>query len=64
MDNARAVRVGERVGNLNGQVHRAARIQRSTGDRRAQRLAGHELEDEIQLSVLVADFVQRRNVRM
>jgi hypothetical protein len=64
MDDAGRMRVGDRVGHLNRQVERATRIQRPPGDRRGQRLARHVLEHEVQLAVLVADFVQRRNVRV
>ena len=64
VDDALGVRVGERVGNLHGEIDRAARIQRPPGDRRCQRLARHELEHEKQLALILADLVQRGDVRV
>ena len=47
-----------------GEVDRASRIQRPAGDDRRQRLAGDELEDQEQLALVLADLVQRGDVRV
>ena len=64
VDDAVGVRVGERVGDLDGEIDRAPRVQRPAGDGGLQRLAGHELEDEKQLALILADLVERGDVRV
>ena len=65
VDDAGGMRVGERVGDLDGEIDR-----RGAGSAarppmvRLQRLARHELEDEEQLVLILADLVQRGDVRM
>src|SRR5262245_22337173 len=64
MDEACRVCVGKRIGNLNRELERAARVQRTSGEETTQRLTLDELEDEIRMTVLLADFIERGDVRM
>ena len=47
-----------------GEIDGTARIQRTSGDDVRQRLAGHELEGQEQLALVLADLVERRDVRV
>ena len=64
VDDALGMRVGERVGDLDAEIDRAARVQRAAADERPERLARHVLEREKQLAGVLADFVERCDVRM
>jgi hypothetical protein len=70
MDDAGAVRAVERIGDLDGDLERVAERQtRTAGLRRpresvGQRLAIQVLHDEIRGAPVVADVVERTNVRM
>ena len=56
MDEAARVRVSDGVGDLDGELHRAAHVHRPPGHLRAQRLSFQELEGEVD-----AAFVLRRH---
>ena len=58
------VGLGEGVGNLRREIDRAPRVERTPGDDVLQRLAGHELEGEKELPLVLADLVERRDVRV
>src|SRR5437773_4219752 len=62
MDDAFGLRVGERVGNLNGEIDRAAGVHRPSANHALQRLAGDELERQKDLPLILADLIQRRDV--
>ena len=62
MDDALRMDVGERVGNLRRVIDGAPRVERSAAHDELERVSGHELEDEIGLSLLLADFVERGDI--
>ena len=64
VDDVVRVRVGERIGNLDRPVDRPSRIERPPADDRLQRLARHELQDQVHDILILADLVQRRDVRV
>ena len=64
VDDALAVRLGERVGDLHGEVGGAARIQRTSRDHCLERLAGNEFFDEKEPTLILADLVHCREVGM
>jgi hypothetical protein len=64
VDQACGVRVGQRIRDLDGEIDRSARVQRPAGDGLRQRLAWRVLEDQKQLILIFADFIERRDVRV
>jgi hypothetical protein len=64
MQNAFGMGFGEAIGDLRGQFCRPSSIERTTTDHLRQRLTVDVLGDEIQLAVLVDDFVELRNMRV
>ena len=64
MNDAFRVRVGERVGDLDGEIDDPARVHGAAGDQFLERVAGHVLEHQEQLALVLADLVERGDVRM
>ena len=64
MDDAGAVRLVERLGDLNGDFQRFADRQRAVLQPRRQRLAFEVLHDEERGAPLLADVVERADVRV
>jgi hypothetical protein len=58
------VRIGEGLGDLAGQIERAAWVERPPADNALQRLTLDELVHEVQPAVVFAHVVQRHDVRM
>ena len=63
---AEAVRmcIGNGVGNLNRDLHRAPHVHRTPGRLRAQRLSFLELEREVDAAVVFADIEERGDIGM
>ena len=64
MDQPARVTLGERVGNLRRNLHRAPHVDRTAAHLVAQRRTGRELVGEIALVILLDDIEQRGDVRM
>ena len=64
MDEPRAVRRRQRVADLNCDRQRLGQRQRALGDPRVERLAVEQLHHEIRGALVIADVVQRADVRM
>ena len=64
MDDARRVRGIERVGDLLAEIEQIVDRQRTARDARLQRLAFQQLHHHELLAVVLADVVQRADVRM
>ena len=62
VNEARCVRVGERIGDLDGQIDRTSRIERASGDGVLQRLPRDVLEHEEQLILIFSHLVQRGDI--
>ena len=58
------VRVGDRVGDLHGQIDRPARIERTPRDDAIERIAGHELARQKRPAVVVARLIQQGDIGM
>jgi hypothetical protein len=58
------VRFGDAVGDLNGELHGPAHVQRAPGHLGAERLPLHELEYQEHAAFVLARLVKRRDVRM
>ena len=59
-----SVRLGERVGDLRGELRRASRVERLPGNDAGQRFSGDELGRDVGLSVRDARVEQRREERV
>ena len=64
VDDARFVRRGQTVRQLHGEVEYLRRRQRAVAERRAQRPPLQQLADDERLAVVLADVVDRDDVRM
>ena len=64
MHDALGMGIRHGVGQLGREVHGAPRVERPVGDDRRERLAGHELADDVGEIPLFADLVERRDIRM
>ena len=64
VNDIRRVRVGQGIRNLGGEINRTPGIHRQTGDHAFQRLARSKLENKKRLAVLIADLVERGDIRV
>ena len=64
MDDSRAMRLDERVGNLGRTAQDLVERERSASETGGQGLAAHELHDQKVHAVVLTDVIQRANVRM
>ncbi len=64
MDEAGLVQGGERVGDVDRNLHGPPRVQGPAANQLIQPLAGHVLEREEHLPVLEAALVEHRDARM